>query len=84
MIMAILGLIFPRLTIALLWLFSGWFKGMFEHWIIPLIGFIFLPFTMLWYSVVMHWFGGTWGMWQILILILAVLFDLGAAVKSKK
>lgn len=81
----LLGMVFPRLAIAILWFFSNWFKGaMFEHWIIPLLGFFFMPFTLLWYSVVFNWFGGNWGFWQIVFMALAIMLDITAIAKSKK
>ena len=79
----LIGLFLPRLVIVLLWLFSDWFSGVFGHFIIPILCFNFLPYTLLWYSAVINWFGGTWGIWQILIMILAVAADLGAVGRSR-
>jgi len=82
----ILGMIFPRLAIVILWFFSTWFKGgaMFEHWAIPLLGFFLMPFTLLWYSAVMNWFGGQWGFWQVVFMALAIIFDITSAAKSRR
>ncbi len=66
----------PRFVIFLLWLASSWFNGVFETRLWPLLGFFFLPLTLLWYSVVINWFGGEWTWWQLVILIAAVLGDL--------
>jgi hypothetical protein len=74
----ILGLITPRVAIFLLWLLSNWFSGVYDNIIIPILGFIFLPYTFLWYSVVINVFDGAWGFWQIIIMALAVLFDFSA------
>jgi hypothetical protein len=76
LLLALIALIFPRFVIFLLWLASSWFTGVFETRLWPLLGFFFLPLTLLWYSVVTNWFGGTWGWWQIIVLILAILLDL--------
>lgn len=72
----ILSLLIPRIMIIILWLFTAWFKGIFNAAIIPLLGFIFLPVTLLWYSAVANWYGGHWGLWQIVGLVIAVLIDL--------
>jgi hypothetical protein len=74
----ILGLFFPRLTIILIEIFSYWFDttNIGVLWII--LGFIFMPFTLLWVSVVMNYYNGEWGFGTILLLILAILLDLGS------
>lgn len=79
----LLGLIFPRLIIFFLWLLTNWFHGVVD-WVFGLLGFIFLPYTLLWYSVVMNWYGGVWDFWQIAILVLAILSDIGSPFGSRK
>jgi hypothetical protein len=74
-VFTVLALVAPRLTIVLLWLFTYWFKGIFRGALLPILGFIFLPTTMLWYVAVQHWFGGHWGLWPIVGLILALSID---------
>ena len=75
-LLALLALALPRVTIAGLWFFSTWFRGVFDTWLWPLVGFLFAPFTLLWYSVVHNWYGGVWGTWQIVGLVVAILLDL--------
>jgi len=77
-LLLIVGMAFPRFAIFVLWLFTHWFRGMFDTWLIPVLGFLFLPYSLLWYSAVTNLFGGTWGLWQVLIMILAVMADLTA------
>lgn len=77
------GLLLPRLVIFILWFFSDWFNGVFEHWAIPLLGFIFLPYTTLWYSAVINWYGEVWGFWQVAIMVLALIADLTSHMKKK-
>ncbi len=71
----ILALVAPRLTVALLWLFTRWFDGLFRTALWPILGIIFLPTTLLWYSVVQHWFGGRWTLWPIVGIVLALMID---------
>jgi hypothetical protein len=43
-----LALAFPRLTLFLVWLFGGGYLGRaYDSWIIPVLGFFFLPTTTL-------------------------------------
>lgn len=71
----LIALFLPRLVIALTWLFSDWFAGTVPHWIIGVLGFLFLPYTLLWYAAVQNWYGGEWGVVQILVLIVALFAD---------
>ena len=75
----LIALIAPRLLIVLLWLFSNWFAGMFPSLVWPVLGFIFLPTTLLWYSVVQNVWAGAWGLWQILGLAIALAIDVSPA-----
>lgn len=83
-LVALLGLVFPRLAAAALYFLTTWFNGVFATVLWPILGFIFAPYTMLWYSVVMNWYGGEWGTLQLIVLVIAVLFDLGSSGKSAK
>ena len=78
-LLLLLALVTPRLVVALLWLFSNWFQGVFTTVLWPILGFIFLPTTLLWYSAVQHWFGGAWSFWPVAGLVLALLIDLSPA-----
>jgi hypothetical protein len=70
------ALLTPRLAVALLWFFTTWFEGLFSSLLWPIIGLVFLPTTLLWYSAVHHWFGGAWTLWPIVGLVVALLIDL--------
>ncbi len=76
---ALIALVTPRLLIALLWFFSGWFQGMFNSLLWPILGFIFLPTTLLWYSAVQRWFGGEWTLWPIVGIVVALAIDVSPA-----
>jgi len=70
-----LALAIPRGLILGLWLLTDWFAGVFGTALWPLLGFFFLPTTLLWYTAVQHWFGGNWGLWPIVGLITALAID---------
>jgi hypothetical protein len=78
-LLALIALAAPRLVIALLWLFTGWFTGLFNTPLWPLVGFIFLPTTLLWYTAVLHWFGGAWTLGPVIGLVIALAIDLSPA-----
>lgn len=75
----LLALAAPRLLILILWFLTSWFQGMFASILWPILGFLFLPATLLWYSAVQHWFGGEWTLWPIVGVIIALLIDLSPA-----
>jgi hypothetical protein len=77
--MVLLAIATPRLVVALLWLFSHWFEGVFPSALWPILGFVFLPTTLLWYTAVQHWFAGQWTLWPIVGLVFALLIDLSPA-----
>ncbi|HTK60108.1 MAG TPA: hypothetical protein VL283_02785 [Candidatus Baltobacteraceae bacterium] len=77
LLLLIVVLFFPRLGILLLALFTTWFMTAGLGLLSLILGFIFAPITLLWYSVVMNSFGGVWGPLQIIVLILALLADFG-------
>jgi len=70
--------------IVLLWLFSSWFDGIFTSILWPIIGFIFLPATLLWYTAVYNWYDNSWGTFQIVVLVIAVIVDLSPASHRKR
>src|SRR5258708_25330791 len=76
-IMTLLALAAPRLVVALLWFFTHWFRGVFDNLLWPIVGFVFLPTTLLWYSAVHNWFGGHWTFWPVAGLVIALMIDLG-------
>lgn len=78
-LLAILALATPRLLVALLWFFSRWFDGLFTTMLWPILGFIFLPTTLLWYTAVQRWFQGQWTLWPIVGLVIALMIDLSPA-----
>lgn len=71
-------MIFPRLVIVWLYYSFSWFEAIFLTWYWPLLGFLFMPHTLLWYIFVYVVYGDHWEWWQILILIVFISVDIGA------
>ena len=74
----------PRFVIALLYFFSSWFKGIFDTALWPILGFIVLPTTLLWYTAVQHWWGGVWSFWPIAGIVIALMIDLSPASHRRR
>lgn len=75
-LLVLLALMVPRVVIVLLWLFSEWFGGVFDTPLLPVLGFLFLPTTLLWYSAVANWWGGVWSFWPVVGLVIAIMIDM--------
>lgn len=77
-------LLLPRITIVYLWFLTNWFEGVFDSILWPVLGFLFMPTTLIWYSVVDQVYGGTWDTLQIVVMVIAVLIDLSPSTGKKK
>ena len=71
----ILFLIFPRIALLLIFLFSNYLERAYHGLIVPLIGFIFLPLTTLAYAWLVNTHQPIAGL-NLVILIVAVIVDL--------
>lgn len=80
----LLALLVPRLLILLLWFLTDWFAGMFDTLLWPILGLIFLPTTLLWYSAVQNWFLGQWTLVPVIGLVVALLIDLSPAEGQRR
>ena len=76
---ALFALAAPRLVILILWFLTTWFKGLFPSLLYPVLGFIFLPTTLLWYTAVQRWFGGQWTLWPVVGIVGALAIDCAPA-----
>jgi len=81
---AVGALIVPRLTLLYLWFMTNWFGGVFDTILWPILGFFFAPTTLLWYAVVENVFAGNWGVFQIVVMVIAVMIDMSPGTSKKK
>jgi hypothetical protein len=75
-----LALVFPRLALVLVWLFGGnYLDRAYEHAILPVLGFIFLPLTTLTFAFGLNSLSTPGHMSPLgwLLTGLAVLVDIG-------
>lgn len=80
----LIALLTPRLAIVLVWMFSRWFAGIFDSLLWPILGFVFLPTTLLWYTAVHHWWNGQWSLWPVVGIVIALMIDLSPAKHRRR
>jgi hypothetical protein len=73
----IFAVLFPRIVMIAIAIFTQWFPAAFNSWLWPILGFLFMPYTTLAYMAAMlnndHSVDGLW----LVLVIVAVLVDLG-------
>ena len=75
--LVVLGVLaMPRFAMVLIWIFSDYLSRAYDGFIVPLLGFFFLPTTTLTYAVAENEVGGMEG-WGLVLVIVGVVFDLG-------
>ncbi len=81
-----LGIAFPRLILALLFFFTTYLDRPYRGFLVPLLGFFFLPLTTLIYAVIINTGHTTEGLYLV-ALVICVLADLGmigGGVRSRR
>jgi hypothetical protein len=73
----VLAALSPRLALALVWLFTNLVDRAFNGALVPVLGFVFLPLTTLFYVLAYNPVGGVTGVGWLLVAI-GLLFDIGA------
>jgi hypothetical protein len=76
-LVALIAVFSPRLALFLVWVFTPWVDRAFGPIIWPILGIIFLPLTTLLYVVLWNTGGRGVTGWEWVIVILAVVGDIG-------
>jgi uncharacterized oligopeptide transporter (OPT) family protein len=76
-LLTLIVLLFPRVILFLMWLFSNYLDRAYHGLVIPLLGFIFLPITTIVYAWMVNSNLPIQG-FNLVILIVAVLLDAGS------
>ncbi len=76
-LLAILAVAFPRIAIVLLWLFTTFFNGVYQSLILSILGFLFLPLTLIVYTYLQKGHGGPLTTQGLVFLFIALILDLG-------
>ena len=75
-VLVVLALIGPRAGLVLLWLFTNYLARAFDGFLLPLLGFLFLPWTTIAYAIAQNELGGMSGLGMI-VVALGFLVDIG-------
>jgi hypothetical protein len=75
-LLVVLAMLIPRVVMFFIWLLTDWFARAYGGFLIPLLGFFFMPYTTLAYMGAQISAGGLTG-WWLVVLIIAVVVDVG-------
>ena len=78
------ALFVPRLVVIYLAFMTNWFWTVFDSWLWPILGFVFAPTTLLWYTVVENMYDGNWGTFQIIVMVVAIVIDLSPSTGRRR
>jgi hypothetical protein len=76
-LLVILILAFPRITLLLLFFLSNYLERAYHGLLLPLLGFIFLPLTTLYYAWLVNTNQPVQGL-NLLLFVIAVVVDVGS------
>ncbi len=76
-LIAIAVLAFPRVALVAIFFLSNYLERAYHGYLVPLLGFIFLPLTTIVYAWLVNTNTPLAGVW-VLLLIAAVLIDVGS------
>jgi hypothetical protein len=82
-----IALLFPRVALFLVWLLGGnYLERAYEHWLFPLLGFLFLPLTTLVFAFGMNSLGAPNQMEPLgwVLVAVAAAADLGLIGRGAK
>jgi len=75
-VLALLAFLGPRLVIFLMWIFTNYLSRAFDGFLLPLLGFLLLPWTTIAWAIAQNEFGGTSGI-GLLVIVIGFLADIG-------
>jgi hypothetical protein len=75
-LLVLVVLLFPRVFLVLMFLFSNYLERAYHNFLIPILGFIFLPLTTIVYAWDVNTRQPIEGI-NLIILIVAVVIDVG-------
>jgi hypothetical protein len=75
-VLVLLAFFTPRIVLFILWLFTNYLSRAYDGFVLPLLGFLFLPATTLAYAIAQNELGGVNGIGLVVILI-GLAVDIG-------
>jgi hypothetical protein len=82
-LLALVAVISPRFALFLTWLFTDRLAIAFDSWLLPVLGWLLLPWTTLVYTFAYAPRDGVTGIGWVFVII-AVVVDLGAFASAGK
>jgi hypothetical protein len=82
-LLIVLSVLFPRIAIVLLYFFTSFFNGVFASVLIPVLGFLFLPLTLIAYTWLTNIRQPVDAMYLV-VLFVAVIVDLGVVETGRR
>ena len=76
-LLAVLVVAFPRIAIVLLYFFTNFFSGIYHSFLIPILGFVFLPLTLIAYTYLLDAHMPVNSVSSLVVLFIAIILDLG-------
>ena len=75
-VLILLAFFTPRIVLFILWLFTSYLSRAYDGFILPFLGFLFLPATTLAYAIAQNELGGISGLGLVVVLI-GLAVDIG-------
>ena len=75
-LLALLAVLFPRIAILVLFFFTNFFEGVYNSLLLPLLGLIFLPITLLAYTWMVK-INQPMDAFFLVVMVVAIVLDLG-------
>jgi hypothetical protein len=75
-VLILLAFFTPRIVLFVLLLFTDYLSRAFDGFVLPFIGFLFLPATTLGYAIAQNEFGGLNGV-GIIVVLIGLAVDIG-------
>jgi hypothetical protein len=75
-VLILLAFFTPRIVLFLMWLFTNYLSRAFDGFVLPFLGFLFLPATTLAYAIARNELGGPSGLGLIVVLV-GLAVDIG-------
>ena len=75
-VLILLAFFTPRIVLFILWLFTNYLSRAYDSFLLPFLGFLFLPATTLAYAIAQNEFGGVNGLGLVAVLI-GLAVDIG-------
>ena len=75
-VLILLAFFTPRIVLFILWVFTSYLSRAYDGFVLPLLGFLFLPATTLAYAIAQNELGGLNGL-GIIVVLIGLAVDIG-------